>query len=309
MTPEASYRIRHETTYEYAQDVVHAHQLLHLEPRPAAHQQCLEQRIRIAPEPARLQRGLDAFGNFVTRVEFDRPHRRLEVVSELAAAVHARPPPDPADSSPWETVAATLDYSGLAPGAEPLEACRFRHESPHVRIKRLFTEYGAECFPAGRPILAAAMALMSRLHADLEYAPGETTIATPLLQVLERRRGVCQDFAHLMIACLRSRGLAARYVSGYLWPLPPAALPTSTPPEGASHAWVAVHAPPFGWVELDPTNDRIVDTDHVAIAFGRDFADVSPLRGVIQGGGAHTLRVSVRVETLGAATVARVIDR
>jgi transglutaminase-like putative cysteine protease len=314
VTTEASYRIRHETTYEYAQDVVHAHQLLHLEPRPAAHQQCLEQRLHIAPEPARLQRELDAFGNFVTRVEFDRPHRRLEVVSELAAAVHARPLPDAADSSPWEAVAATLDYPGLAarglaPGAESLEACRFRHESPHVRIKRLFTEYGADCFPAGRPILAAAVALMSRLHADLEYAPGATTIATPLLQVLERRRGVCQDFAHLMIACLRSRGLAARYVSGYLRPLPHAALPTATPPEGASHAWVAVHAPPFGWVELDPTNDRIVGTDHVAIAFGRDFADVSPLRGVIQGGGAHTLRVSVRVEPLGIAAGSQGIER
>jgi transglutaminase-like putative cysteine protease len=134
---------------------------------------------------------------------------------------------------------------------------------------------------------------MNRMHEDLEYAPGETTIATPLVQVLERRRGVCQDFSHLMIACLRSRGLAARYVSGYVRPLPNPDDPTAAPSDGASHAWVAVYAPPFGWVELDPTNDKFVGTDHVAVAHGRDFGDVSPLRGVILGGGQHSLRVSV----------------
>jgi transglutaminase-like putative cysteine protease len=156
----------------------------------------------------------------------------------------------------------------------------------------MFTDYAEDCFPAKRPILACAQALMTKLHTELMYAPGATTIATPVTEVLEIRRGVCQDFAHLMIACLRSRGLAARYVSGYVRSLVGSA---------ASHAWVAVYAPPFGWLELDPTNDTMVGTDHIAVAWGRDFGDVSPLRGIILGGGSHRLSVDVRVERLTAA--------
>jgi len=156
---------------------------------------------------------------------------------------------------------------------------------------------------------------MAKLHRDVRYAPGETTIEMPLTEVLNNRRGVCQDFAHLMIACLRSRGLAARYVSGYVRQLPSTADASGGTDvtgsgrvrnadalvgSGASHAWVAVYAPPFGWLELDPTNDTYVGTDHIAIAWGRDFGDVSPLRGVIMGGGAHTLSVTVKVERLRA---------
>jgi transglutaminase-like putative cysteine protease len=175
-----------------------------------------------------------------------------------------------------------------------------------VRVKRVFTEYAEECFPSGHPILGCAEALMRKLHAEFHYAPGETTISTPLTELLARRRGVCQDFAHLMIACLRSRGLAARYVSGYVRMLerPEGTEPdtTAAPLRGgaASHAWVSVYSPPFGWVELDPTNDARVGTDHIAVAWGRDFGDVSPLRGVILGGGAHTLSVSVTVTPFAA---------
>ncbi len=174
----------------------------------------------------------------------------------------------------------------------------------------MFTEYAESCFPADRPILEGAQELMSRLHCDFEYAPGETTVATPVTDLLKNRRGVCQDFAHLMIACLRSRGLAARYVSGYVRMLKPEddgeeAEADAEEPEAelvggaASHAWVSVYAPPFGWVDLDPTNDTYVGTDHVSIAWGRDFGDVSPLRGVILGGGRHSLEVQVSVERLG----------
>jgi len=245
----------------------------------------------------------------------------------MVVDVYARPVVKAADSVPWERAAADLGYRGVGPARETLEACRFRHESSFVRVKQVFTDYAADCFPTGSPILVCAEELMTKLHRDVRYAPGETAIATPLIEVLMNRRGVCQDFAHLMIACLRSRGLAARYVSGYVRQLAPtdralevssgatmgesagggvvadseAAFATgSLVGSGASHAWVAVYAPPFGWLELDPTNDTFVGTDHIAVAWGRDFGDVSPLRGVILGGGTHSLSVSVKVERLTA---------
>jgi transglutaminase-like putative cysteine protease len=260
----------------------------------------------------------------------------------------------PADTLPWEEVRDSLTYfSGTWPAREVLEASRFRHESPYVRVKQAFNDYADDCFPPEQPVLACAVALMQKLNRELTYAPGETNIGTPLTEVLQNRRGVCQDFAHLMIACLRAKGLAARYVSGYirLRPAPPLepepecddALATflgradtphasndsesgtgssgngangSMPREateephaatamegdyvgaGASHAWVSVYSPPFGWLDLDPTNNLHVGTDHVTVAWGRDFGDVSPLRGVILGGGTHDLSVCVTVEPL-----------
>lgn len=296
MKHNVRYRIRHETAYEYRNDVVHSHQLLHLVPRPTAYQQCLEHVINVTPAFYRKRNEIDTFGNLVTRVEFDHPHRRLEVASDMEVEVYPRPTVDALDSRPWQLAAAELAYRGLDPARDNLEAARFKHESPYVRIKTVFNEYAANCFPTNRPVLACAQALMRKLHADFRYAPGETTIGTPLMDVLKNRRGVCQDFAHLMIACLRARGLAARYVSGYI-----RQIPGSTDVlvgGGASHAWVAVFAPPFGWMELDPTNNLLVGTEHVAVAWGRDFGDVSPLRGIILGGGSHRLSVSVKVEAI-----------
>jgi transglutaminase-like putative cysteine protease len=290
------YRIRHETAYEYRNDVVHSHQLLHLVPRPTAYQQCLEHVINVTPAFYRKRNEIDTFGNLVTRVEFDHPHRKLEVATDMEVEVHPRPAVNAADSLPWERTTAELAYRGSDPARDNLEAGKFRHESPYVRIKTVFNDYAADCFTRERPILACAQALMSKLHADFRYAPGETTIATPLTEVLKSRRGVCQDFSHLMIACLRARGLAARYVSGYIRQVP--ASPDALVGWGASHAWVAVFTPPFGWMELDPTNDMFVGTDHVSVAWGRDFGDVSPLRGIILGGGSHRLSVGVKVEAI-----------
>jgi len=314
------YRVLHETSYAYGSDVVHSHQLLHLIPRPTRFQECVEHSVKISPPAYQRRDEADAFGNIVTRVELENAHRRLEVAAAMEVEVHARPTVRAEDSDSWEAVRESLSYkSGRWPSHDVLDACRFRHESPYIRIKQAFNDYGIECFQPGRPVLACAEALMQKIHRELKYAPGETNIATPLAEVLENRRGVCQDFAHLMIASLRSRGLAARYVSGYirLRPALPAAdcgegdpaalavLPARSPePQldwvgaGASHAWVAVYSPPFGWQELDPTNNVRVGTDHIAIAWGRDFGDVSPLRGVILGGGSHNLSVSVTVEPL-----------
>src|SRR6266478_3190833 len=301
MSESMRYRIHHKTAYEYASDVLHGHHILHLIPRPAPFQQCLEHTISVEPATFRRRDEIDAFGNVRTRMEFEHPHRRLEVVTQMDGGVHQRPKVFADYSMPWEQLCADLAYHGAWPKRENLEACRFRHESPYVRVKQEFTDYPAECFPPGRPILACADALMVKLHRDLKYAPGETAVGTPLHEVLTKRRGVCQDFAHLMIACLRSRGLAARYVSGYLRAAPPRSAGSGARPAigaGASHAWVAVYTPPFGWLEFDPTNNVRVGTDHIAVAWGRDFGDVSPVHGVILGGATHELSVSVTVESI-----------
>lgn len=299
------YQISHETHYHYASDVVHAHHLLHLVPRPFAYQQCSSFDLTLTPGAERRQDMIDVFGNVVTRLEFEQPHRQLAVVTELEVDVHPRAHVIADQTDPWECVRGDLAYGGPWPARDRLDACKFRHESRYVRIKKMFTDYAEDCFEPGRPLLACAEALMTKIHTELEYAPGETSVDTPLKEVLDRRSGVCQDFAHLMIACLRSRGLAARYVSGYLRTNPPKPAEDEKPPEGAtligtgaSHAWISVFCPPHGWVDLDPTNDCRVGTDHIAIAWGRDFGDVSPLRGVILGGGSHRLNVSVRVESL-----------
>jgi transglutaminase-like putative cysteine protease len=296
------YRINHETVYAYASDVLHAHHLLHLVPRPAPFQQCLEHTIRVTPATFRRRDQIDAFGNALTRIEFEQPHRRLEVVTRMEVDVHPRPKVFAAHSVPWEALRAELAYHGGWPTRENLEACRFRHESPYVRVKQELTDYAAECFPAGRPILECADALMVKLFRDMKYTKGATKIGTPLLEVLRKRQGVCQDFAHLMIGCLRSRGLPARYVSGYLSAGPAGDAPSAPSPgaigAGASHAWVAVYTPPFGWLEFDPTNNVLVGTEHIAVAWGRDFGDVSPLHGVILGGNSHELSVSVSVDPI-----------
>jgi transglutaminase-like putative cysteine protease len=284
------YRIRHETRYRYGADVMHSHHLLHLVPRPAPYQECFEHEITVEPAPQRRSGELDAFGNPVLRIELAQPHRELTVTSQMQIVVHTRPAVSVSTSEPWEKVRDSFAYRGAWPSRDQLEAARFRHESPHVRIKQGFTDYSADCFPPGRPLLACAEDLCSKLHKDITYAPGETDIGTPSTELLETRRGVCQDFAHFMIACLRSRGLPARYVSGYL------RTNTELVGDGASHAWMAVWSPPYGWIEFDPTNGCFAGTDHVAVAWGRDFGDVSPLRGVILGGADHQLTVTVLVE-------------
>ncbi len=298
-----TYRVRHETRYDYAADVVHSHHLLHLVPRPASHQQCLEYALEIEPENCRTSNEVDAFGNPLVRVELAQPHRQLSVVSTMEIEVHPRVAVNADTTDPWEKVRETFAYRGevmldMGPSRDVLDAARFRHESPHVRLKQAFTDYSAACFQPGQPILLCVEQLTTKLNEDIEYAPGETTITTSVNEVLAKRRGVCQDFAHLMISCLRSRGLPARYVSGYLRTNATLADGKELVGDAASHAWVSVWSPPYGWIELDPTNGCFAGTDHIAVAWGRDFGDVSPLRGVILGGGRHKLSVTVAVEPL-----------
>jgi transglutaminase-like putative cysteine protease len=270
------------------------------------YQECLEHEVSIEPAPNRRVSEVDAFGNPMLRVEMAQPHRELSVVSQMQIEVHTRPAVSAETTEAWEKVRDAFAYRGAWPSRDQLEAARFRHESPHVRLKQALSDYAEECFPAGRPILACAEALSTKLHEDIAYAPGETVISTAATEVLETRRGVCQDFAHLMISCLRSRGLPARYVSGYLRTHAPADKDgKKLVGDAASHAWVSVWSPPYGWIEFDPTNGCFAGTDHVAVAWGRDFGDVSPLRGVILGGGKHQLSVTVAVEPVGESTAAR----
>jgi len=295
VTAVQRYHVRHETVYHYGGNVAHSHQLLHLTPRNSGLQICSSRTIHLDPQPTSRSEYTDAFGNLTTRLEYDSPHDRLEVLAEVQVEVKAPPAASAAEAHPWERTRDALIYSGAPMSADTLDACRFRMESSCAQIKREFHEYGADCFGPGCPTLAGAEALMHKIHRDFVYAPGSTDIRTSAADAFAARRGVCQDFAHIMIACLRSRGLAARYVSGYLRTLPPEGAPADWVGIDASHAWVSLFSPPFGWIDLDPTNDVRVSTGHIVVAWGRDFGDVSPLRGVIIGGGRHTLSVGVSV--------------
>jgi transglutaminase-like putative cysteine protease len=293
MSHAVHYHVRHETSYDYSGEVVHGHQLLHLMPRELDYQSCLSHEISIDPPPTYRADDVDTFGNPVTRLEFDRPHRRLQVIAQMRVHSRERTTPAACDES-WERARSRLVYTARPPSTGLLEANRFRFESTYVRIKQRFNDYAEECFEPGRPLLECAQALTEKLFTEMTYSPGATTINTPLLEVLSTMRGVCQDYAHLMIACLRARGFAARYVSGYLRTEPAPGAPVLVGVD-ASHAWVAVFCPSAGWVEFDPTNGVRASTSHITLAWGRDFGDVSPLRGVIVGGGQHLLSVRVTV--------------
>ena len=293
----AHYQIFHDTHYKYDSPVSLAQQLAHLWPRNSPWQRCLDQQLEISPTPTSRRDELDVFGNPLTRLAFERPHDELQVNARLHVEVLARPALDFQRSAPWEHTRSTLTYSASKMSPDHLEACRYRFESPYVHLKQSFAEFSASCFPPGRPLLLCAQALMEKIFEEFTFDGEATQVATPLVQVLESRRGVCQDFAHLMLACLRSRGLSARYVSGYLLTQPPPGQPRLIGAD-ASHAWVSVFCPVLGWVDFDPTNNIQPALEHISLAWGRDFSDVSPLRGVILGGGSHDPDVSVTVMPL-----------
>ena len=233
----ALYQVLHDTHYRYSAPVSLAQQLAHLWPRECPWQRCHEQELRIDPQPCQRRDGLDVFGNPLTRLVFERPHEVLSVSARLRVEVLARVPLELDDSPNWEAACAALSYSGKRMEPALLEAARYRFESPYVRLKQIFADYADDCFTPGRPLLQASQALMQKIFDEFSFDAEATQVATPLLQVLEEKRGVCQDFAHLMLACLRSRGLAARYVSGYLLTQPPPGQPRLIGAD-ASHAWV-----------------------------------------------------------------------
>lgn len=288
------YRVRHVTTYRYSDPVDLASHMLHLAPRQLAHQAVLESDITATPEPARVAERYDHFGNGVSWLFMDRPHDRFEVTLDATVDVLFPRPPPPADTLPWEQVAEAARLGG----PDGWQASEFVFDSPMAPADAGAGGYAATSFPPGQPILAGLIDLNGRIRREFAFRAGVTTISTPVARVLAQRAGVCQDFTHLMIAGLRALGLPARYVSGYLRTKPP---PGGQRRRGAdqSHAWVGAWlGPEHGWIDLDPTNDLVVRDEHVVLAWGRDYGDISPVRGVILGGGPHTVSVGVDLEAL-----------
>ena len=291
----ARYVVVHETPYSYQWSVGLSRQLVRLSPRDLSYQTCSEHQLVIHPTPEILSVGEDAFGNHITSICIDKDHDTLAVKATSRVEVSARTYPEDSDTPRWEDVRQRLTYRAGHPlSPEELDATRFLFESSRVRNKRELSAWAASSFPKGAPLLAAARDLMQRIHRDFAFDPKATTVSTTVMEVFASRRGVCQDFAHLMVSCLRSMGLPARYVSGYLLTRPPPGKPRLIGAD-ASHAWVSVYCPDYGWVDLDPTNAVLAGREHVTLALGRDYDDVTPLRGVLLGGGEHKVDIAVTV--------------
>jgi transglutaminase-like putative cysteine protease len=294
VTSLAVYKITHTTTYRYVEAVPVCHNEVHLTPRDTAWQKCLQYRLHIKPHPDAVGKRNDYFGNSLHHFSIQEGHRRLSISAHSRVEVRLRDRLLPEQSPPWDMISRGFRFPM---DAEELGATQFRLDSPSVITSSDLRAYAQPSFPAGRPILEAVADLTTRIHTDFKYDPRATTVNTPLEDVLELRRGVCQDFAHLEIGCLRSLGLAARYVSGYLRTIPPPGKPRLVGAD-ASHAWLSVFCKQSGWIDVDPTNDCFPTTDHITVAWGRDYTDVCPINGVFVGGGAHSMAVSVDVEPL-----------
>ena len=297
-------RITHETGYDYAPVVETAQHITHLRPLNTASQQLVSHSLDVKPPPAQQTETLDVYGNTRTFFALDYAHSRLQVTAHsLVETQTPLPPPLTADGSPpWEQVRERFRFRA---GGIFDAAAEFTFPSDYVPRHEDFAAYARPSFAAGTPLLVAANDLMQRIFKDFTYESLSTDVSTPAVDALAQRKGVCQDFAHIMIACFRAMGLPARYVSGYMLTMPPEGQPRLIGSD-ASHAWTSVYvpthdgsAPPLGgacWYDFDPTNNRSPGEDYVTLAIGRDYGDVSPMRGVIHGGSRHTLHVGVTVE-------------
>ena len=291
----ARFHVVHETRYGYRSPVTLSQQCLHLTPRNFSHQQTESHAIRISPLENDGIDGIDYFGNTTRSITITAPHQLLTVHAESTVALMQRHDLAGIAGTPaWESLRDRLQHGA---DAALLDACRYLYESPHVLCSHDLAHYARLSYTRGRPLLEAALDLAQRIFDEFEFDSAATDISTPLEQVLQGRRGVCQDFAQLMIGCLRSIGLPARYVSGYILTHPPAGQARLIGAD-ASHAWVSVFCPGLGWVDFDPTNRCLVQWDHITLGWGRDFSDVTPLRGVVLGGGEQKLGVRVTVTPL-----------
>jgi transglutaminase-like putative cysteine protease len=284
------YRVQHTTRYAYGTPVELAAHMVHLRPRPRPWQTVISERIITDPTPARRRDGLDHFGNHVTWLFLDLPHADFEVTSEAVVEVNCPPPPAAGTTLPWEDVVRS------ARSQDGWQAVEFQFGTKMAPVDPASKAYVEQSFTDGRPVLEALLDLNKRVYTEFRFRSGVTTLSTPVSQVMARREGVCQDFSHAMISGLRGIGIPARYTSGYIRTKPP---PGQTKRHGAdqSHAWVGAWlGPEHGWVDVDPTNGIVVKDEHVLLGWGRDFSDVSPVRGVILGGGDHVVSVAVDLE-------------
>jgi transglutaminase-like putative cysteine protease len=307
-------RVRHETSYRYDSDVEGALHLAHLRPRDTATQQVRAWSLDVSPHPdagvdlaSGIRETIDPWGNARQVFAHSQVHDQLDVVSTFEAGIGAQSLPAAGSSRPWRELARDLrQHAGASVHAaeEPRgaerdlsEAAEFALDSALAPRAQALADWARPAAEANTGVVELALALMHQVHSDFEYLPQSTSVTTGALEALALRHGVCQDFAHVLIGACRSLGLAARYVSGYLLTQPPPGKPRLVGAD-ASHAWAAVWCPPHGWLALDPTNDVVVGQDHVTLAWGRDYADVAPLRGVIRGGSGNAPQVAVTVEPL-----------
>jgi transglutaminase-like putative cysteine protease len=290
------YRVTHETTYAYEELVSICHNELRLEPRETEVQRNLGTALRIEPMPRATTAELDYFGNPMHFFTVEEPHHRMVLIAESELEIEAARAERP-ETPAWEALRERLreDRSEAV-----LEAFEMVFASPLVPVAQEFAAYAAPFFPRGGELLPCVLELTHRIHTDFAYRPGATSVTTPVRDVLAAREGVCQDFAHVELACLRALGLPARYVSGYLHTRPAAGRERLVGAD-ASHAWLSVYCGDAGWIDVDPTNDLLVSDQHLTLAWGRDYGDVSPIKGVILGGGGHTVEVGVDVEALSRA--------
>ena len=290
-----NYKITHITTYQYSEPVGLCHNETRLKPINTFYQQCLTSEIIIDPPPSDYHERTDFFGNQVAYFSIHNRHKTLRVTSVSTVKTLTEPRNlENYNTLSWEEVADCLVKQR---DDDVLEAQQYKLNSPLIVANQEMVSYAERSFLEGRLIIDAVQDLMERIHRDFTYDPHFTTIATPLLDVLKHRRGVCQDFAHLAIGCIRSMGLAARYVSGYIETMPPEGQPRLIGAD-ASHAWFSVYVPKMGWIDFDPTNNQMPMDKHITVAIGRDYHDVTPLKGVIFGGGKHKLQVSVDVANI-----------
>lgn len=288
------YRIVHKTTYKYKYLVSVGNHVACLTPRSIPRHRCRWNELRISPPPATRSGRVDYFGNHVSLFTIQEPHKQLIVEARSEVTIDDGVRAWPQQSLPWEKVVRSLPEDHSPPS---LEAYQFVFQSPRIRPSAELAGYASKSFTPGRDFTEALRDLTARIHADFRFDSKATNVRTSTEEVFRKKRGVCQDFAHLQIACLRSLNLAARYVSGYLRTYPSPGRPS---PVGAnvSHAWASTYCPGAGWLDMDPTNNVMPSLNHVTLAWGRDYGDVSPLRGLILGGRDHTLKVSVIMEPL-----------
>ena len=285
------YRVTHNTGYKYSSPASLSQNELFLQPRSTHSQQVLESHLVIEPKPQYLHNRTDYFGNIAHVFMVQHSHNELAI--SISSLVKTTRPvsPSPEATMPWELAVKRL---ASHPSLNDLDAQQFVFESPLVSPDSNTLNYVLPSFHPGTPILAGAVNLVKRIYTEFTYDISASNVETTVAQVLMNRKGVCQDFALVAISCLRSLGLAARYVSGYLETLPPPGKPKLVGSD-ASHAWISVFVPDFGWVDLDPTNNLIANETYVTVAWGRDYGDVSPVKGVVMGGGNHVLSVTVDV--------------
>lgn len=285
------YEVSHTTKYSYTEPVPVCHNQVHLAPRNLPTQTCTDFKLLVTPAPSDCGQRIDYFGNQVDYFSIDTVHRGLAVTATYGLEVNPRRLPEAKGAPSWEDIAADL-AGDRSP--EKLSTFQFTFASRLIPRSHLFANYARPSFSPRRSILASLLELTARIHEEFVYDPRATTISTPVQEVFDQRKGVCQDFAHFEIACLRSLGLAARYVSGYLRTIPPPGAPRLIGAD-ASHAWLSVFCGPLGWIDFDPTNNAIPSSDHLTIGWGRDYGDVCPLQGVFVGGGQHEMSVFVDV--------------